>query len=177
MKSVELIIIDSMDDLPGIDTLEGKIGPLVSGNKGSMHYIIMPPDMYCSPHTHPTESIIYTVKGEWVLCSGGERHHMKEGSIFYMPPNIETGYEVPFDRPATILISKFEGKMDPDEFLEYLKGLKMRLEDSSRNGVSFRISDLPEGHPSRIFAKKNWRTYGNEWLRRVYDSVFRCVCT
>ena len=44
-KMAQLTILDSIDRAPGIDTLEGRIGPLLSGLKGSAHYIVMPPDM------------------------------------------------------------------------------------------------------------------------------------
>ncbi|MEZ5336597.1 MAG: hypothetical protein R2741_15945 [Methanolobus sp.] len=51
--------------MTGVDTLEGVIGPLMSGNKGSAHFIKMHADLYCDA-LHPTESIIYTSKGQWV---------------------------------------------------------------------------------------------------------------
>ena len=149
----KLTILNSIENSKSVDTLEGKIGPLISGNKGSAHYIIMQPDQYCEPHTHPTESIIYTAKGEWVLYSEGERHHMNEGSLFFMPPNIETGYEMPFTNPATLLIIKFEGEKDPEEFLKYLEGLKSRLSEREQKGEIFKISDLPMNHPARLFSE------------------------
>lgn len=62
VKMAQLAILDAIEQAPGVDTLEGKIGPLLNGSKGSAHYITMPPNMYCSPHTHPTESIIYTAR-------------------------------------------------------------------------------------------------------------------
>jgi len=154
VKMAQLTILDSLDKAPGEDTLEGRIGPLLSGIKGSTHYIVMPADMYCEAHTHPTESIIFTVKGQWVLLSEGQRHLMKEGSLFFMPPTVETGYEVPFDKPAMLLIIKFEGPSNPEEFLTYLKGLKQRLEYRRNRGEAFHISDLPLDHPARVFAKK-----------------------
>ncbi|WP_440947148.1 AraC family ligand binding domain-containing protein [Methanosarcina sp. T3] len=150
----KLTVLDSIENSPGVETLEGKIGPLISGNKGSAHYIVMYPDQYCEPHTHPTESIIYTAKGEWVLNSGGKRYHMKEGSLFFMPPNIETGYEVPFANPATLLIIKFEGESYPEEFLKYLEGLKCRLSENEQKGEIFKISALPMNHPARLFPEK-----------------------
>ena len=148
----QLSILDSVDDLPGVDTLEGRIGPIISGNKGAAHYISMPAGMYCSCHTHPTESIILTLKGQWVLCSEGERHHMREGSLFFMPPDVETGYEVPFDEPAVLFITKFEGPKDPAEFMGHLEGLQQRLIEHHEKGEPFLLSELSEDHPSRVFA-------------------------
>jgi quercetin dioxygenase-like cupin family protein len=150
----QITILDSLDMAPGVDTLEGKIGPLLSGFKGAAHYIIMPPDMYCEAHTHPTESIIFTVSGQWVLYSEGQRHHMKEGSLYFMPPNVETGYEVPFNKPATLLIIKFEGPANSEKFLEYLEGLKKRLLLRQKEGEIFNISLLSTTHPARVFATK-----------------------
>ena len=153
VRMAQLSLLDSVDDLPGVNTLEGRIGPIISGNKGSAHYITMPPGMYCSCHTHPTESIILTLKGRWVLCSEGHRHLMSEGSVFFMPPNVETGYEVPFDEPAVLYIVKFEGAKDPEEFLDYLQCLQQRLEEQHFNGEPFLLSELPEDHPARVFGK------------------------
>ncbi|AKB17659.1 hypothetical protein MSWHS_0796 [Methanosarcina sp. WWM596] len=78
---------------------------------------------------------------------------MKEGSLFFMPPDIETGYEVPFASPATLLIIKFEGEKDPEEFLKYLEGLKDRLSESEQKGEIFKISALPMNHPARSFSE------------------------
>jgi quercetin dioxygenase-like cupin family protein len=149
----EARIVDSIDDAPGVETLEGRIGPLLNGFKGAAHYIVMPPGMYCAEHTHSTESIIFTAKGQWVLCSEGKRHHMLEGSVFFMPPDIPTGYEVPFSEPATLFIVKFEGPNDPEAFLEYLKGMAGRLEDDHGSGVPFNLHELEEDHPARSFAR------------------------
>ena len=70
-----------------------------------------------------------------------------------MPPDVETGYEVPFDEPAVLFITKFEGRKDPDEFIEYLEGLQQRLVEHHENGESFYLSELAEDHPARIFAR------------------------
>lgn len=153
VRMAQIDIVDSIDPLPGIDTLEGRIGPIMSGNLGSAHYITMPPGMYCTPHTHASESIIYTARGQWVLYSEGLRHHMREGAIHFMPPDIETGYEVPFDKPATLLIVKFEGPTDPDGFLSYLEGLSARLEEQHEVGEPFLLTELADNHEARRFAE------------------------
>lgn len=150
----DVAILDSIYEAQGVETLEGRIGPLLNGTKGAAHFIIMPPGMYCNPHSHPTESIIFTAKGQWVLWSNGKRHHMKEGTLHFMPADIETGYEVPFDEPATLLIIKFEGPSDHDEFLSYLEGLKTKLERQHDDGEPFLLKELPEDHPARVFAKQ-----------------------
>jgi quercetin dioxygenase-like cupin family protein len=90
----------------GVDTLEGRIGPLLMGQDSQAHFIDMPAGMYCEEHPHSAESIIYTVRGKWVLCSGGRRQLMKPGTLFHFAANTPTGYEVPFAEDAYILILK-----------------------------------------------------------------------
>ena len=74
--------------------------------------------------------------------------------MFFMPPDVETGYEVPFDEPAVLFIVKFEGPKDPNEFLDYLEGLQQRLIEHRENGETFLLSELPEDHPATVFARK-----------------------
>jgi pimeloyl-ACP methyl ester carboxylesterase/quercetin dioxygenase-like cupin family protein len=85
----------------GVETLEGRIGPLLLAEACQAHFIDMPTGMYLEEHPHSSESIIYTVRGHWVLCSQGRRHLMKPGSLFRFGANISTGYEVPFPRMPT----------------------------------------------------------------------------
>jgi len=149
----DIRIVDTLEGLRGVDTLEGRIGPVVSGERGSAHYITMPAGMYCAPHTHPSESIIFTIDGDWVLCSEGRRHVMRTGSTYFMPAHVETGYEVPFPAPATLFIAKFEGAMDADEFLRYLEGLRERLLARHREGEPFLLEELPADHGARVYAE------------------------
>ena len=153
VRMADIRIVDTLEGLRGVDTLEGRIGPIISGERGSAHYITMPAGMYCAPHTHPTESIIFTVEGGWVLCSEGRRHVMRAGSTYFMPAHVETGYEVPFQAPATLLIVKSEGTMDADEFLRYLEGLRERLLERHRAGEPFLLEELPAGHEARVYAE------------------------
>ncbi len=149
----QIPLVNSIFDVPGTETLEGRVGAIVNGNKGAAHYIEMPPNMYCGAHKHPTESIIYTAKGKWVLCSEGQRHLMEEGSLYFMPPDVETGYEVPFDKPATILIVKFEGPNDPEAFHTRIQNMKAKLEQRKSEGTPFSFSELSADHPANVFAK------------------------
>lgn len=137
-----------------IDTLEGLIGPLLKGDGSQAHFIEMPPDLYCEEHSHDTESLIFTVKGEWVLCSSGRRQLMKPGSLFWFKAGTPTGYEMPFSESAFILI--FKGDRDyknDEEFLEYLRTLQQRLEKSHEEGSPFKMSELCQDHPARAFAR------------------------
>jgi quercetin dioxygenase-like cupin family protein len=65
---------------------------------GGAHFIEIPAGASMDDHAHETESIIYTVRGEWVLCTRGRRWHMRSGSLFWFGDGIPTGYENPFAR-------------------------------------------------------------------------------
>lgn len=153
-ESDSVTVIPSIHAMDGVDTLEGKIGPIFSATKGSAHYITMHPDLYCPAHPHSTESIIYTAKGTWVLYANQTRYIMPEGSIFHMPAHVDTGYEVPYDEPATLLITKFEGPINPGEFISYLNGLAERLLKDEQDGAPYSLSALSSDHPARRYANQ-----------------------
>jgi pimeloyl-ACP methyl ester carboxylesterase/quercetin dioxygenase-like cupin family protein len=137
----------------GVPTLEGQIGPLLLGENCQAHFIDMPAGMYCEEHPHSNESIIYTVRGKWVLCSKGRRHVMQPGTLFHFAPNTPTGYEVPFSEDAFILIFKGQRLTDNEaDFIQYLKGLANRLQQERKAGIPYLLSDLPKDHPALRFA-------------------------
>jgi len=139
----------------GVTTLEGRIGPLILGEGSQAHFIDMPAGMYVKEHPHSTESIIYTVRGKWVLCSGERRHVMKPGALFRFAPNTPTGYEVPFDEDAFILIFKGDRiTKDEQSFIDYLAGFAERLKKEQHEGVPYLLKDLPAEHPAREFARR-----------------------
>lgn len=151
------IVEDVTDDEAnqGIDTLEGRIGPLLKGDGSQAHFIEMPGGLFCQEHPHSTESLIFTVKGRWVLCSQGRRQLMVPGTLFWFKAGTPTGYEVPFDEPAFILIFKGErDEKDDAGFIRYLQGLKQRLEKAHAEGTPFLMSELPLDHPAREFARR-----------------------
>jgi quercetin dioxygenase-like cupin family protein len=138
----------------GVDTLEGKIGPLILGGKGQAHYIDLPPQSFTPEHAHPTESIIYTVRGRWVLCSSGIRHLMQPGTLYWFGADVSTGYEVPFEEPAYILIFKSERSESAESFVDYLQNtLAPRLVAEHEAGEPVLLSELPDDHPARVFAR------------------------
>ncbi len=106
---------------PGVDTLEGRIGPLLKGEGSSAHFIEMPGGLFCEEHPHSTESLIFTVKGQGVLCSQVCRQLMKPGALFWFKAGTPTGYEVPLipavsARPkAAIGEGSHRGNPFPDE--------------------------------------------------------------
>lgn len=146
-------IIDDITQQFGVETLEGRIGPLIQGVGSRAHFIEMPAGLYLYEHPHPTEAIIYTVRGRWVLVAQGKRHPMSPGSLFWFGPDIAVGYEVPFDEPAMILIFKGERGKDPEEFVAYLENtLKPSLVAETQEGAHFLLTELPADDPARIFA-------------------------
>ena len=148
-------IVDDIFQAPGVNTLEGIIGPLLAAARGSCHFIHLPPGGYGDEHAHPTESLIFTVRGQWVLCSGGQRHHMRPGSLFWFGDGVTTGYEVPFPVPATILIFKTQAPEPGYDFVEYLEGMAAGLVADHDAGTPFRLAELPEDHPARDFAAEH----------------------
>ncbi|MEP0843654.1 MAG: alpha/beta fold hydrolase [Phycisphaerae bacterium] len=149
---------------PGVATLEGRIGPLMKGEGSQAHFIEMPPGLYLHEHPHSTESIIYTVRGRWVLCSSGRRHLMKPGTLYWFRKNEPTGYEVPFDEAPYLLIFKGDrSEMSDEQFWEYLQGLAGRLVQDQAGGERFLLAQLPPEHPARAFA----RQVNPEWERKL----------
>lgn len=139
----------------GVETLEGRIGLLILGDGCQAHFIDMPSGMYVEEHPHSSESLIYTVRGRWVLCSEGRRRVMKPGSVYRFAANTPTGYEVPFAQDAYLLIFKGDRlSKNEKEFVDYLRGLQQRLLKEQKEGVPYRLSDLPEDHPARRFARQ-----------------------
>jgi pimeloyl-ACP methyl ester carboxylesterase/quercetin dioxygenase-like cupin family protein len=147
----------------GVQTLEGEIGPLLLGEDCQAHFIDMPAGMYCEEHPHSSESIIYTVRGKWVLCSKNRRHVMQPGTLFHFAPNTPTGYEVPFTENALILIFKGKRLTEKEEdFIAYLKTLAARLEREHEAGVPYLLTDLPTDHPALQFAKEVNPKFGKD---------------
>ncbi|MEW6573450.1 MAG: alpha/beta fold hydrolase [Bacillota bacterium] len=151
-------VVDDVTDAaenPGVDTLEGRIGPLLKGEGCQAHYIEMPPGLYCAEHPHATESLIFTVRGRWVLASGGTRRLMQPGALFWFGAGTPTGYEVPFDEPAFILIFKGQRSEEDDKaFFEYLRGLAERLKQEQAAGQPFLLEELPPEHPAVVFSSR-----------------------
>jgi quercetin dioxygenase-like cupin family protein len=160
MKNAEILrpaegiqIIDRVVDQFGVDTLEGRVGPLIQGEESQAIYLDMPAGLYCEEHPHPHESITYSVRGRWVLCTEGKRRLMEPGSLFWFGSNITTGYEVPFDEPAYILCfgCHFGGA---EQFVDYLEtSLQTDSIDKHEAGKPYLLMELSDDHPARAFAR------------------------
>ncbi len=148
-----LRIIDDVLAHPGVDTLEGRVGPLIFGDSCRSHYIDMPAHSFVDEHGHDDEALTYTVRGRWVLCANGQRRLMGPGSIYWFAPGVPTGYEVPFDEPAYLLVFRAVVSGTPEEMLSYVEEkLRPLFEEMQANGTPFMLRDLPADHPALEYA-------------------------
>jgi hypothetical protein len=106
-------------------------------------------------HAHERESLIFTVRGEWVLCSRGTRWHMKAGDLFWFGDGVPTGYENPFKEPAFLLIFKIEDRTPgyDEAMIERLQRMRGKLEEEHAGGTPFLFKEIPEDHPAKTFAR------------------------
>ena len=138
----------------GVLTHEGIFGALLFSEDIRAFFIELKPGMFLSEHPHPTESIVYTVSGKWVLCSEGKRQVMESGSLFHFGSNMPTGWEAPFAEGAFLLVVK--SKDDGEGYEPYLKGLKemkTMLDEERRNGSTFYFNELKPEHAAIKFAR------------------------
>lgn len=153
----ECRVLRNLDDQPGIETVEGRLVPLLSGAKIRSHVIVMHPGQYCYAHPHDTESIIYTVSGSWVFCTteDGEevRTVINQNDLFHFPGGVPTGFETPFDEAAVILILK-EGNEAYEEMVAGMVEARDMLDAEVKAGEPFYYRELPPDHPARIFARQ-----------------------
>jgi fermentation-respiration switch protein FrsA (DUF1100 family)/quercetin dioxygenase-like cupin family protein len=138
----------------GVDTLEGFIGPLLRTPEMRSHFIDMPAGLFLDEHPHAKGSIIYTVRGQWGLKSLGRWHLMKPGSLYWFGDNIPTGFQVPFQEDAFILIFKATPGDDDETFVRYLERLAEKLQQEQSAGTVFRLVDLPPGDAALEFARQ-----------------------
>jgi len=138
----------------GVLTHEGIFGPLLFAEDIRSFFIELKPGMFLSEHPHPTESIVYTVKGKWVLCSEGKRQVMETGSVFHFGSNMPTGWEAPFADGALLFVVK--SKEAGEGYEPYMKGLKemvQTLDKERTNGNPFYFNELKADHPAILFAR------------------------
>ncbi len=139
----------------GVLTHEGSFGPLLFGEELRAFFLDLKPGMFLAEHPHPTESIVYTKSGKWVLCSEGKRQVMEAGSIFHFGSDMPTGWEAPFAEGAYLII--FKKKKEGENYESFTKGtqnLVTMLDKERTNGVEFYFNELDAGHPAIIFARE-----------------------
>jgi len=144
--------ITSPTSCPGVDTPEGRIGPLLIGQGCQTYYVEVPAGSYAVEEVHPRGAIVYTAKGNWVLCSGGARHLMRPGSLFMYEDGTPVGVEVPFDESAFLLTFRDTRSIESDvQFFTALHKFNERQEKTG--GKARRLKDLPEDHPAVVFGR------------------------
>lgn len=137
-------------------THEGNFGPLLFGERIRSFYIRLEPGMFLAEHPHPTESLVFTVSGRWVLASEGKRQVMEAGSTFHFGDNIPTGWEAPFPEGALLYIVK---TMEPGENYESytldLRDMAQQLDREMSEGSVFYFHQLPPDHEAIRFAREH----------------------
>lgn len=156
-KNIEIIpnLEDAVKGGTGIATHEGTFGALLYAEETRSFFIELQPGMFLEEHPHDLGSIIYTVRGKWVLCSEGKRQVMQAGSLFRFGDNMPTGWEAPFSEPALLLVVKPKGEnTDYDIFNRGLKSMQASTDKERKEGkIQFYFNELKPDHPAIVFAR------------------------
>jgi quercetin dioxygenase-like cupin family protein len=155
-KNVEVIpnIEDAVKSSASVLTHEGLFGPLLFAENNRAFFIELKPGMFLGEHPHDTGSIVYTVRGKWVLASEGKRQVMEEGSLFRFGDGMPTGWEAPFAEGALLLIVKDkQGREDYATFNAGIKSMQATVDKERREGTSFYFNELQPDHPAIAFAR------------------------
>lgn len=148
----EFRIIDQITTAGAIDTPEGRVGRLIRGEACTVQYLEMPPRLYIPEHPHPWESVVYTVRGRWVLCVSGKRSRLAPGSLLWLKPGVSRGFEVPYGEPALILVFKpARDETDDEGFRAYREDVGRKPVKIREGGTKFDLGLLPPDHPARVF--------------------------
>lgn len=154
---VEIIpnIEDAVKGKAAIPTHEGTFGALLFAEQTRAFFIELQPGMFLAEHPHDIGSIIYTVRGKWVLASEGKRHVMEAGSLFRFGDNMPTGWEAPFNEPALLLVVKPKGPTtDYDIFNRGLKAMQSSTDKDRKAGkMQFYYSELKPDDPAIAYAR------------------------
>ncbi len=150
----ECRVLRDVSAQPGIDTVEGRMVPLMAGSGIRTHVIEMFAGQYCHPHPHPTESLIYTISGRWVFCTTENDQEVRTvinaGDLFHFVADVPTGFEVPFDETAVILILKGEAVSYEDMWAGISKARDSMAKDAE-GGEPFTYDKLEPNHAARVF--------------------------
>ena len=138
----------------GILTHEGLFGPLLFAEETRAFFIELKPGMFLAEHPHDIGSIIYTVRGKWVLASEGKRQVMQPGTLFRFGDKMPTGWEAPFSEPALLLVVKPKGEnKDYDIFTRGIKAMQASVDKDRKNGLPFYYNELKPNDPAIAFAR------------------------
>jgi len=151
-------VIPNLEDAvksSGIMTHEGLFGPLLFAEQTRAFFIELQPGMFLEEHPHDIGSIIYTVRGKWVLASEGKRQVMQPGTLFRFGDKMPTGWEAPFSEPALLLVVKPKGETtDFDTFNRGIKAMQSMVDKDRKAGkMQFYYNELKPDHPAITFAR------------------------
>jgi quercetin dioxygenase-like cupin family protein len=154
--NVEVIpnIEDAVKNASAIPTHEGIFGPLLFAEETRAFFIELQPGMFLAEHPHDIGSIIYTVRGKWVLASEGKRQVMQAGTLFRFGDKMPTGWEAPFNEPALLLVVKPKGPTTSyDVFNRGIKAMQASVEKDRKAGSPFYYSELKPDDPAIAYAR------------------------
>nr|WP_295108160.1 cupin domain-containing protein [uncultured Caulobacter sp.] len=135
-------------------THEGIFGPLLFAEETRAFFIELQPGMFLAEHPHDIGSIIYTVRGKWVLASEGKRQVMEAGSLFRFGDKMPTGWEAPFSEPALLLVVKPKGPTTSyDIFNRSIKAMQSMTDKERKAGAAFYYNELKPDDPALAFAR------------------------
>ncbi|WP_411289303.1 cupin domain-containing protein [Phenylobacterium sp.] len=138
----------------GILTHEGLFGPLLFAEETRAFFIELKPGMFLAEHPHDIGSIIYTVRGKWVLASEGKRQVMQAGTLFRFGDKMPTGWEAPFSEPALLLVVKPKGENKSyDIFSRGIKAMQTAVDKDRKSGLPFYYNELKQDDPAIAFAR------------------------
>lgn len=154
-KNVEVIPnIENAVKQVGVLTHEGVFGPLIFAERTRAFFIELKPGMFLEEHPHDTGSLVYTVRGKWVLVSEGKRQVMEAGALFRFGDKMPTGWEAPFGEGALLLVVKSKEKgAGYEPFIAGLKKMKGNLDKERAGGAKFYFNELKPDHPAVVFAR------------------------
>jgi quercetin dioxygenase-like cupin family protein len=154
-KNVEVIAnVENAVKSSGVLTHEGLFGPLLYAEQTRAFFIELKPGMFLGEHPHDVGSIVYTVRGKWVLASEGKRQVMETGALFRFGDNMPTGWEAPFADGALLLVVKPNKKGDGyEDFNKGLKSMQVALDKERKGGIPFYFNALKPNHPAVLFAR------------------------
>jgi hypothetical protein len=122
--------------------------------------------MFLAEHPHPTESLVFTVSGRWVLCSEGKRQVMEAGSTFHFGSNAPTGWEAPFPEGAFLYIVKQYEGLDYESYTTDIRDLAEELDQEMSEGSVFYYHQLPPDHEAIRFAREHNPNFDEILARR-----------
>jgi quercetin dioxygenase-like cupin family protein len=95
--------IMAVEDVEGLETLEGIIKPLLFTDKVGLLYIELPARFDVTPHSHPQDNILYCIEGVVEVSSGDKTTTISADSVIFVPANEVAGIKNISDEPARLL--------------------------------------------------------------------------